>query len=204
MEEFRFVLLGVHQEKFGEAKNVPKFVTSKAKAKGGKLRVQSFNTQDGYTVKIANTECVSFSEEGGETLTASNCWHDKQPFDEEPICIPYEYSVKKDHLGKKMHTFRGPGSFCSIFCLWAYLSEELRKQYYARDPRIEKAVQHTRLAFGLMFDDGVTLKAAPDWRLLDCFGGHLPLSEFRQASYNKTYVKMPNLSFEPSGEKFMF
>lgn len=204
MEEFRFTLHGVHPDKSGEIKQAPKFITTKGKAKGGKIKVQSFNTQDGYTVKIANTQCVEFSTETGEVIKSSNCWHDKQPFDEEPICIPYEYNMKRDHVGKKIHKFRGPGSFCSMFCLWAYICDEITKQYYARDQRIEKAAQNAKIAFGLMFDSDVILKAAPSWQLLDCFGGHLSITDLRKASYNKTYVKMPNVIFEVVHESFMF
>lgn len=206
MDEFRFVLRGVFPEKPGEVKPVPKFVTAKAKGKpGGKIKVQSFNTHDGYTVKIARTECVSFNEENGEEIKSSNCWHDKQPFDESPLCIPYEYEIVKDRLGKKTHIFRGPGCFCSIFCLWSYVFDEMLKQYHARDPRIEKAYQHTKIAFGLMFDvNDVVLKRAPDWRLLDTFGGPLSIAEFRKASYDKTYIKMPSIMFESTRENFMF
>lgn len=204
MEEFKFVLKGVHPGGNSEPKTAPKFITSKVKPKGGKLKVQSFNTQDGYTVKIANTECVEFSKETGEVIKISNCWYDKQPFDEDPICLPYEYKVNTDYKGKKMHKFRGPGSFCSIFCLWAYICDEMHKQYYSRDPRIEKAAQNTKIAFSVMFNSDVILRPAPDWRLLDCFGGPLSITEFRKASYDKTYVKLPNVLFEFSHESYVF
>jgi len=188
----KFILKGVTFANVTPTKAPPKF-TAKPKAKpNGKM--QGMTTYEGYTVKLANVSNVNFEGEH----QVQNCWWDTQPYDDELICIPYEFKRVKV-LGKpdKLE-FKGPGSFCSIFCLWAYLCDEQRKQPHLRDSRLDAAMSNTRIAFNSMFTRDIVLKSAPDWRLLDIFGGPLSIIQFRKSSYDKVYIKLPNVNFNPT------
>uniref|UniRef100_A0A6C0CFS0 Uncharacterized protein n=1 Tax=viral metagenome TaxID=1070528 RepID=A0A6C0CFS0_9ZZZZ len=200
MEEYVFVLHGIHLGDVGITKAPPKFSAPKGKKKATRIKVHSFQTHEGYTINIANTDFTKFES---ETPKVKYCWWDKCPYDEDLICLPYEYDSKILPSGKIMKTFRGPGSFCSIFCLWAYIVDEQNRQYYARDPRIEKAAQNAKIAFSAMFSSDVILKAAPHWKLLDIFGGPYTIDEFRKASYDKLWVKLENISFKANPESYL-
>lgn len=196
-DPMKFILHGVHASDNSAAKTPVKFAPKIKKKTGG--RVQTAQTHEGYLVKMANVISVSFE---GEKLV-QHCWWDTQPFDEDPICIPYEHRSVRDIGKPTKHVFRGPGGFCSIFCLWAYLMEEQSKQYNLRDTRLETAIQLAKVAFHAMYDTDIVLKAAPDWRLLDIYGGPLTISQFRKASYDKSYVRLPNIQFEPAAIQFL-
>lgn len=200
MEEYAFTLHGVHLENVGVTKQAPKFVAQKGKKKTTRLKVQSFQTHEGYTINIANSDYTKFE---GETAQPKYCWWDKCPHDEDHICLPYEYDSRTLPNGKIKRTFRGPGSFCDMFCLWAYIVDEQMKQHYARDPRIEKAAQNAKIAFSAMYGPDVILKAAPHWKLIDIFGGPYPIDQFRKASYDKLWVKLENVSFKASPESYL-
>lgn len=193
----KFVLHGVHIGENSMQINkpvAPKFAPKTAKKPNGRAQVQTNQTHEGYKVKIANVSNVAFE---GDAKTQC-CWWDTQPYDDNLICIPYQHKVTRDPGHPDKHTFKGPGSFCSIFCLWAYLLDEQGRQHHLRDGRLEVAMQLTKVAFRVMFDSSVVLKAAPDWRLLDIYGGPLTIFQFRKASYDKTYVRLPNIIFEPA------
>ena len=196
-DAMKFVLHGVQVSEAPVPKTAPKFAPKVKKKVGG--RVQSHQTHEGYIVKVANVASVVFE---GENRT-QHCWWDTQPYDDDLICIPYQHEVLRDPGHPDKHRFRGPGSMCSMFCLWAYLCEEQRKQYHLRDPRLETAMQLTKVAFRAMFDRDVVLKAAPDWRLLDIYGGPLSIAQFRKASYDKSYARLPNIVFEPAAIQFL-
>ena len=196
-DALKFILHGVHASDNLPAKPSSKF-TSKPKKKAGG-RIQTGQTHEGYLVKMANVASVSFE---GEKVV-QHCWWDTQPFDEDPLCIPYDYQSIRDIGKSTKHVFKGPGGFCSIFCLWAYLMEEQRKQHSLRDSRLETAIQLAKLAFHAMYEPDIVLKAAPDWRLIDIYGGPLTISQFRKASYDKTYTRLPNVLFEPAAIQFL-
>lgn len=200
MEEFVFILHGVHLEAVGAIKAAPKISQAKTKKKATRVKVESLQTYEGYTINIANTDYTKFESETPQT---KHCWWDRCPYDEDLICLPYEFESRRLPSGKIEMTFRGPGSFCSMFCLWAYIQDEQNRQYHARDPRIEKCAQHARIAFSSMFGPDVVLKASPHWKMLDIFGGPYTIDEFRKASYNKVFVKLGNVSFKPCPESFI-
>lgn len=194
----KFVLHGVQvNDQNANAKAVPKFAPKLKKKTNG--RIQTQQTHEGYIVKLANVVSVAFESES----KVQHCWWDTQPYDDELICIPYQHKILRDPGHPDKHEFKGIGSFCSIFCLWAYLCEEQTKQYHLRDTRIETAVHLTKVAFRAMFDRDAVLKAAPDWRLLDIYGGPLSISQFRKASYDKSYLKLGNIIFEPAAIQFL-
>ncbi len=187
----KFILHNVHEEDHQEVKPIPKFTAKSKKKTGGRL--QTLQTYEGYTIKLANTSCISFEGE-----SKGHCWWDHHPYDGDLICMPYIHTQIRNPGHQDKHTFIGLGSFCSMFCLWSYVMEEMKKQYHLRDSRIETVIELTRLAFSLMFDTDVVLKCSPDWKLLDTYGGPLSVTHFRKASYDKTYTPLGNIVFKPA------
>ena len=195
----KFTLHGVNvpDTSVGSSKaNVVKYAAVKKKKGGRSVTAQS---HEGYSVSIANVACVDF--ENG--IKQQTCWWDHHPYDGDPICKPYDY-VKKTNLGRSdHHHFTGIGSFCSTFCLWAYMQDEETRQYHLRDQQLDVAKQLTQIAHRAMYGTEVYLKAAPDWRLLDVYGGHLSIQEFRTACYNHSFVRLPDISFRPVGTTYL-
>lgn len=192
---------GVIGSKPGDAKAAPKFVAKAVKKKATR-KIQSHQTHEGYTINIAISSNVDFENETPSVSKGNFCWWDTCEFDEEKVTIPYH--LKIEGKGKDVrYRFFGPGCFCDIFCLWAYLRRELLVQYHARDPRIEEAIHLTKYAFSLMFGDDVILKEAPDWRLLDKFGGPLTITDFRKSSHEKVYLKLEKTGFHESETLFI-
>lgn len=185
MTEIKFTLKGVFLRDL--TKKSSKFHAKVKKRPQTKIHAKT--TTAGYTVKIANLLSVKFESDNDK----QRCWWDHHEYDDSGVCIPYKY----ERIGQ-MHHVSGKGSFCSMFCLWAYLLEEQKKQYHLRDFRLEKSIELTQFLFSKMYTDDVALKPSPDWRLLDCYGGHLTINEFRKSSYEKTYTSLGNVVFDPA------
>jgi hypothetical protein len=170
-----------------------KIAPKSEKKKGGKIVAKE--TNEGYTMNIAYTGVASFEPDSNDAKEKI-CWQDHHHFDGAKVTIPYKHVTEVKPDGKIKHRFIGPGSFCDIFCLWTYLLEESKKISQLRDTRLDIAIQNTKLAFSFMFPETVTLKERPDWRLLDRYGGHLTIENYRIGSYTKTFVKTPEVIFE--------
>jgi len=188
-----FILHGIKKTNIRPPKALPKITPKTDKRKGG--RITTKETYDGYSFTLANNFCAKFEGEGsdGEKI----CWWDHHPCDDPVVRLPYEYSRTRDKDGFT-YTFRGPGIFCDIFCMWAYLCEEGKKIPALRDTRYDNLVTNTKIAHELMFDEESPLKPAPDWRLLQRYGGALTIEQLRKGSYDKVHCKTPNIVFSPA------
>jgi hypothetical protein len=170
-----------------------KIAKKSEKKKGGKIATKE--TNEGYTLNIAYTGHTDFMPDEHED-DVRVCWWDHHPYDGPRVRIPYKHERIVARDGSMKHKFHGPGSFCDIFCLWSYLAEEARKIPQLRDVRLDLAIQNTKVAFSLMFPPTVILKERPDWRLLNTYGGHLTIENYRNGTYTKTFIKTPEVVFE--------
>ena len=192
----KFTLHGVKRTTLNPRNVPPVKILSRTTRKNPKIHTSI--TEGGYSFVVAKNQCVNFSQDNnGEKV----CWWDHHDCDEF-VRLPYKHESTKI-LGKVIHTFSGPGIFCDIFCMWAYIREEGKKIFTLRDPYYETAVAHTKLIFSLSYEATAVLKPAPDWRLLKRYGGHLTIEEFRKSSYNKSGHKLPNVVFEPATAQFL-
>lgn len=163
------------------------------KKEGGKITAKQ--TAEGYTVNIAYTGDCDFIADT-QNLHPQVCWQDHHPYDGVRIVIPYRHEVQVGPMGTMKHTFYGPGSFCDIFCLWTYIMEESKKISSLRDPRLDQAIQNTKLLWSISFPPTVPLKERADWRLLETYGGHLTIENYRAGGLPKTFVKTPEIVFK--------
>ena len=191
MSEIRFTLKGVFLHNV--VKKSSKF-HSRVKKKG-QTKFQTNRTNEGYSIKTANTLTVKFDQ--GDNLT-NHCWWDHHPFDNDEVRIPY----KCEKIDGVYHT-QGPGSFCNMFCLWAYLREEQKKEYHFRDPMLDHSIELTKFLFEKMYPADTALKAAPHWKMLQKYGGPLTIVEFRKSSYEKIYIPFRNVVFDPTLIRFL-
>tara|TARA_B110000090_G_scaffold206165_1_gene255124 strand:+ start:2175 stop:3152 length:978 start_codon:yes stop_codon:yes gene_type:complete len=104
------------------------------------------------------------------------CWHDGEPFDTVPICIPH-------CIDSRTKRYAVYGCFCSLNCALKYMHE--------RDPfdsgNSGMHLRHlARTVFGVQIDIGDRLTQAPDAFFLKKFGGHLDIDEFRTKSTTST------------------
>lgn len=187
IEDLKFTLRGV---KITKDKKMPKFSTKRPHDQKISTKTRTRVDYSGHRIVLAYSGNVEFNSETDSNLSP-NCWWDHHCYDTFLICVPIKYHIK----GSK-HIFSGPGSFCSMFCLRAYLRELQRYSKSQRPVWLETAIQNATIAFSLMYPSDVQLKPAPDWRLLEAYSGKMSINEFRKASCNKTYIRTPNICFK--------
>ena len=116
----------------------------------------------------------------------SVCWHCCHAIDREPIPFPYKWDEKRN-------TFDVCGYFCSFPCMNAYNRDRGRL--------------HTRRNCGMAIfqlykqvtGKKVPPPSAPPRNLLETFGGHMTIDEFRAASESAEYIELPkNCTIHPS------
>lgn len=190
-----FTLFGVKDNLCTHSAQNPtiKIAPKTEKKKGGKILTKE--TTEGYIIHVAYTGNAEFLPDV-ENFKPQVCWQDHHVYDGMRITIPYKHDMVVSATGAIKHKFSGPGSFCDVFCLWTYLSEESKKISCLRDPRLDVAIQNTKLAWSLMFPPTVILTERPDWRLIDTYGGHLTIENYRSGGQTKTYLKTPQIIFE--------
>ena len=195
MSTTKFTLHGVKNSlcKLEGQANAIKIAPKPKKKEGGKIVTKE--TSEGYSINIAYTGNCDFIP-SGSSLNSQVCWQDHHPYDGPRIVIPYQHEMEIGPMGAIKHTFHGPGSFCDIFCLWTYLMEESKKIASLRDPKLDLAIQHAKLLWSISFPPTVPLKERDDWRLLDTYGGHLTIENYRAGGLAKTFVKTPEIIFK--------
>ena len=107
---------------------------------------------------------------------------------------------KKIHIQDKNY-YLTDGFFCSFNCCLGFIEDNAHIPLYS-----ESKVLLSRIFYSLFITDKKIIPA-PSWRLLENFGGHLTIDEFRK-SYNKVeYLPLDNIitdlaRFKPTG--FLF
>jgi hypothetical protein len=88
--------------------------------------------------------------------------------------------------GDIRYVFETSDVCCSFECALAYAKRFLRE---------ERAEVYTRLLHRIVHPDALSLRSAPDFRLLDTHGGTMTVDEFR---HNKTiYAQLPSVVIQP-------
>jgi hypothetical protein len=195
MSTTKFTLHGVKNSlcKLEAQINAIKIAPKPKKKEGAKITTKE--TSEGYTVDIAYTgQCDFLPNTPGAAVQV--CWQDHHPYDGVRIVIPYKHDMHVGPVGAIKHTFSGPGSFCDVFCLWTYLMEENKKIPALRDPKLDMAIQNTKLLWSISFPPTVPLRERDDWRLLDTYGGHLTIENYRAGGIPKTFIKTPEIIFK--------
>tara|TARA_B100001115_G_scaffold184555_1_gene187551 strand:+ start:1199 stop:1846 length:648 start_codon:yes stop_codon:yes gene_type:complete len=95
-----------------------------------------------------------------------------------PIGCPIKYT----NTPKKYYTV--DGVFCSFNCCLAYINDNKHKSLY------DNSTQLLHRMYKDLNEIEIEINGAPNWRLLDTFGGHLTINEFRKNF--KTYSYKDN------------
>jgi hypothetical protein len=91
---------------------------------------------------------------------------------------------KPDNLTSIKHDYYiSDGIFCSFNCCMAYIYDNRDKEMYALSEMLLLKIYNT-----IYPDNNLsTIKRAPAWRLLRCYGGHLSYIEFKESFKNIEY-----------------
>ena len=153
---------------------------------------------------------IDFRSKKETLLLKHNCYWDRHAFDTVPIGCPVNYvpsqAVKSyySHISKDMYTikedisisrrlsineprvsikvkeyYETDGIFCSFNCCKAFINENKHKNMYNNSLILLMRMYNEMLGTTVSVID-----TAPHWRVLEEYGGHLSISEFRN-SFNK-------------------
>ena len=167
--------------------------------------------------KQSHNCCITMSEllssENLPKNTNIKCFWCKHCFDTSPIGCPVSYLANKvtkdeykitDNLTRKRketlskllenhdsqfkildnhtHYYVVDGIFCSFNCLISFIKQNTQNTFYSLSESLTYSMYQN------IFGNQITkIKAAPHWRLLRDFGGHLSINEFRKSFNNVTY-----------------
>ena len=133
------------------------------------------------------------------------CHWDRHPFSNHPVGCPITYhnvqsGIEADRVLEKLKEknvdsttrdfFETEGIFCSFSCAKAYALDELQR---TKNNKYKDALGLLTLLYEKVVGKVVEIKAAPGWRLLDSYGGHLSIEEFRNISDNIVYEETVNI-----------
>jgi len=148
-------------------------------ARPGK-RFDTTTTYEGYRIRIAEMSNVQFTC----NCEFTTCFWDGEPYDDCGVVYPTKYAYMD---GK--HIFIGTLPFCSVFCLYAYVSELRKKQKIFQPSNLAKTIQLMELMFCLIHPSEDVLRPAPARECLDVYGGPYTITQFRQATSEKRLIK---------------
>jgi hypothetical protein len=154
-----------------------------------------------YTLKLSMVDCTT-SENilDSERCAATSCFWCRHRFAALPIGCPIRYlptqvvrtivsknddcyTIKENVHGSQTECvrkayFETDGIFCSFNCCLAFINDNAHKSRY----------RHSKTLLANMYAAAVghvaQIQAAPSWRLLAEYGGHMSIDEFRQ-TFNK-------------------
>lgn len=106
------------------------------------------------------------------------CWHDGEPFDTVPICIP-------KCIDPRTKRYAVYGCFCSLNCALKYMQD--RDRFNTMNSSMH-LLHVARTVFGLHIPLHQRVVQAPDFFYLKKFGGHMTIDEFRNRSQVATSV----------------
>ncbi len=100
------------------------------------------------------------------TYTDISCWWCCHKFNTYPICAPISYSSYTE-------LFKVKGCFCSFNCV---------KSYMNTDPFLKKSVSLIPFLYKkLTGNNYIKIKEAPNKEILEMFGGHISIEDYRQS-----------------------
>ena len=137
-------------------------------------------------------------------FTKKPCWWCRHTFTTSPIGCPLRYypnqvgdkkmvmddKLKKQNVSSAANDFfETEGVFCSFPCAQAYILEQ-------RSPRYNNSSMLLAFLYSKFFGSQQVIVPAPTWKVLETYGGHLMIEDFRKTfgklSYEETTcVKRP-------------
>ena len=160
---------------------------------------------------VCNVTQIDFSSKMNVTLLRYHCYWCKHPFETMPIGCPVNYvscqAVKKyhSHITKDKYTikenitsgneiqdsnitvipqeyYETDGVFCSFNCCKAWIADNKHNRLYDKSDMLL-----TKMYNDVIGSDLVVINKAPHWRLLEHYGGHLNIIQFREGFFNVEY-----------------
>lgn len=126
-------------------------------------------------------------------LTKIKCWWCKNSFDNYPLGIPLKLKNNLQSSNTKCDTIlhlQVEGVVCSFCCGKSYIVDTTTKIYGSR---YKDSLSLLNWLFNISKQNSIEIPFAPHWNLLQDFGGHLTINEFR-ASFGKIkYIPTPNI-----------
>ncbi len=179
--------------------------------KGTQQNTVSF-LDESKKLHVCSVSMIDFSSKKDINLLRYHCFWCKHPFDTNPIGCPIKYVSKQvikkyySNISKDTYTikenvtpsritninntdqelninnqsyYETDGVFCSFNCCKSYIAENKHNTIYNNSDLLL-----TRLFNTIMDTKTATISPAPHWRLLQHYGGHLNIVQFRE-SFNK-------------------
>ena len=131
-------------------------------------------------------------------ITDKHCWWCRHRFDNSPIGLPINYYCNSNSLyGDKIKNyfekknimietddfFEVEGIFCSFPCCKAYILDQPFNDNYKNSISLLYLLYYKLYE---MYPDN-NFYVAPSWKLLENYGGHLSIDEFRESIGNKDF-----------------
>lgn len=99
---------------------------------------------------------------------------------------------RKWNDGEVRTVFEASDVCCSFECALAYARHFLRE---------ERAEIYTRILYNIVHPNAPPLRPAPDFRLLDTYGGTMTLDEFRTSK--SSYIALPSVVLQPISRTYI-
>ena len=138
-------------------------------------------------------------------LTDKYCWWCRNQFNTPPIGLPIcyyasssnnhqergqfikNYFMKKNILFEDDDFFETEGIFCSLPCCKAYILDN------PLNPRYIQSLTLLTLLCYKLYGVRTNIEKAPSWKLIDNYGGHLKINDFRDSFNKKHYNQTLNI-----------
>ena len=154
----------------------------------------------------------SFTHHGRQLplYTKKPCWWCHHSFSSSPLGCPLEFCSGKKSLPKEYAStitdveksaefFITDGLFCSYPCVLSYIHSKRMNTRYKRSTGL-LSLMYSKTHGGLAI-----IPRAPEISILENYGGHLTIDEYRSGFGRFVYEKMPNRRYPvlvPSGEMY--
>ena len=136
--------------------------------------------------------------------TDKPCWWDRKTFETCPIGAPINYchdilssnmkeivkaNISKLNLNCDMENyFETEGIFCSFSCAKAWIMEQSKV-----DIRYKDSSTLLNQLYYKLYGEIIDISPAPTWKILEKWGGHLSIEEFRNSYCVIQYIITPNI-----------
>jgi hypothetical protein len=220
-----------NSEMFEENPNDTTKLTELNKIEKGTPEIISFLDESKRT-HVCHISMIDYNSKMNINLLRYHCFWCRNPFETNPIGCPIKYissqAVKKyhSHISRDTYTikenitrcrrqvlkddnfsinlgeyYETDGVFCSFNCCQAFINDSKHMRLYDNS-----AMLLTKMYNDMMKTKTITITPAPHWRILEHFGGHLNINQFRDG-FNKVDYECHGFTknlprFEPIGVLF--
>lgn len=106
--------------------------------------------------------------------TSIHCFWCKHPFKHHPIGCPIKMNDKRQYVCD--------GIFCSFNCCMSFIIDQQYNPFY------DLSLCLLNNIYKDVTSSENTIEPAPHWRLINSFGGHLTINQFRDSFYKIEYI----------------